>query len=182
MSASFAGSWKHRSKGVLAGIIGGGMVLMVGALWVGQTKSVRWMLNLTPSIPKGLYSLRTVSPARPIAAGEIAVFPIPEPVAALVQARGYLDGSFPLMKPVAAVAGDQVCTDQGRVVVNEKSYGRIRNADREGRPLPHFMFCGRVAADELFVFSAHEQSFDSRHFGPIRRDQLIAIATSLWTL
>jgi len=141
----------------------------------------RWMYNTTPSIPTGLYRLHRDAESRSLKAGDIAVYTLPNHVIALVMERRYMDPTHAIMKPVAAVPGDHVCTERRAVIVNGRSYGAIREADSARRPLPWFRFCGTVTEAVIFTFTQDERSFDSRHYGPVPREAVIARATPLWT-
>jgi conjugative transfer signal peptidase TraF len=85
------------------------------------------------------------------------------------------------MKPVAAIPGDHVCTDNRKVLVNGKPFGRIREADSEGRALRWFHYCGLVKVGHVFTFSENPRSFDSRYYGPIDLSDILARAEPLWT-
>ncbi|MCP4388161.1 MAG: S26 family signal peptidase [Gammaproteobacteria bacterium] len=163
-------------------VLVGAFLLVLSALpSVYDASLKRWMYNTTPSIPSGLYRLHHDFGRRPLSAGDIAVYAIPDAMLELVIARRYLDPEYALMKPVVAVPGDHVCTEARQVIVNGTFYGRIREADSAGRALPWFRFCGSVADDVVFTFTNDEHSFDSRHYGPVKRADVIARATPLWT-
>lgn len=142
----------------------------------------RWIYNTTASIPKGLYRLHHDPETRPLNTGDIAVYMLPKNVINLAAKRRYIDSTHALMKPVAAVAGDYVCTANRQVIVNDVSYGRIQETDSAGRPLPWFYFCGTVTGDLIFTFTSADHSFDSRYYGPLQPTDLLARATPLWTL
>ena len=162
--------------------LGGGVLLALACNPAVYTSALaRWMYNTTPSIPTGLYRLHRDAELRPLKAGDIAVYAIPTPVIDLVIERRYLDPTHAIMKPVVAVPGDHVCTDKREVIVNGTSYGAIRKADSAGRPLPWFRFCGTVTEEVIFTFTRDDRSFDSRHYGPVPREAVIARATPLWT-
>lgn len=126
-------------------------------------------INLSPSLPVGLYITS--------AAGRLVEFCPAEPFASLSLLRGYrdrgacADGGAPLLKPVVAVAGDEVALSPAGLAVNG---GRIPNTvpmgtDTKGRQLRHGPFGRfRVAPGTVWVASAYNaRSFDSRYFGPV---------------
>jgi len=134
--------------------------------------------NRTPSLPLGLYWLTRGHRA---GRGDLVAFAVPASVRSLVHERGYLeDGAF-LVKPVAALASDRVCTNGGTLTVNGALLGSIRSSDVAGRPLPHVDFCDAIADGQLYVAGGDPRSFDSRVFGPIHLSDLQGTVTPLWT-
>jgi conjugative transfer signal peptidase TraF len=102
----------------------------------------------------------------------------PESVSSrLSSERGYRrsgvcpDGAAPMLKPIAAQAGDLVEVSPYGIAVNgttlRNSAPRFR--DSRGRPLTHWPF-GRYRVPEGFVWVVSQYnalSFDSRYFGPV---------------
>ena len=88
----------------------------------------------------------------------------------------------PLLKPVAAVAGDTVCHLDHVLYVNGASYGAVLTA-AHGRPLPHLApGCQVVPAGSIFLASPVARSLDSRYFGvvPLARLRAVAIPVLTW--
>lgn len=128
-------------------------------------------INTSPSLPLGLY--RVTSNLRE----NLVEFCPAEPFALLAVARGYRDqgtcpdGGAPLLKPVAARAGDLVNFSKQGIAVNRKLLPNTAplTVDVKGRPLAHWHF-GQftVRSGELWVVSSYNRrSFDSRYFGPV---------------
>jgi conjugative transfer signal peptidase TraF len=137
--------------------------------------------NATASVPRGLYWLSRGSEPVP---GKLVAFPVPASVRALVRERKYLPAGAVLIKPVVATVGDQVCTEGGVVRVNGELLaggGRILKADSTGRPLPQYERCGPIADDEVFVAAHHQNSFDSRSFGPVSARDIQGTVVPVWT-
>jgi conjugative transfer signal peptidase TraF len=134
--------------------------------------------NWTPSLPRGLYWLSRG--ARPVV-GHLVAFPVPAPVEWLVHERRYLPPGAMLVKPVVAMAGDRVCTENGVLSVERTTVGRVLTEDSAGRPLPHYDGCGSLEDGQLFVASHYAKSFDSRTFGPIAARDVQGTVTPLWT-
>lgn len=123
------------------------------------------LVNGTSSEPPGLY-VRAMG--RPIRRGVMVAFMAPP--AAYPYADLHLPRlrSTPIIKAVAAIAGDQVCTLGGSLVINGVKRAPILARDSQGFALPHWTACRRLGSGELFVFSARvPTSFDSRYFGPV---------------
>jgi conjugative transfer signal peptidase TraF len=163
---------------LLLGLAWCGLWAGSAALW--RIAGPRLLLNLTPSVPRGLY---LVTPCPTVTRGMLVVVPPPAAVAALLVARGYLGARTPLLKPVAAVAGDRVCVDEESVVIQGVWRAPVATRDRRGRPLPRWRGCVTLGVDEVFLLSTWQaHSFDSRYFGPVGMRQLLGVAAPvvLW--
>jgi len=156
------------------------LVTAVSALSLGGAFAARPVLlfNLTPSEPTGLY---VETPDRP-ADGRLVAFEAPAAAFPYADGRlGYLRHT-PLLKAVAGVAGDEVCTLAGRLRINGRDRAPIAAHDGLGVALPHWSGCRRLAANELFVFSDRvSNSFDSRYFGPVNRSAVIGVYVPVFT-
>ena len=117
--------------------------------------------NSSPSAARvGFYWRTAPRPER----GKLVEFCLPENVAVLAEARGYIGhGSCPgdtesLGKIVTGMPGD---------VVSVESAAALKR-DTAGRPMEHFPFGQyRVPAGEVWVHGTARNSFDSRYFGPV---------------
>ena len=136
-------------------------------------------VNLTDSIPRGLY--RVVD--RSLARGSIVLVCLPKAAADLGRARGYIpsgacdDGSAPVGKPIAAVQGDTVQVLDRGVVVNGAllSNSAPLERDSDGRPLPRLpMVLHILTSNEVWLLSSHSaRSYDSRYFGPVAASRVV---------
>lgn len=137
------------------------------------------LINYTPSIPRGIYWISLGErPQR----GSLIAFPIPESARELVYSRQYVPRSIRLFaKPVAAVGGDHVCIRDQRLVVNGRFVSHVLGVDRQGRPMPMCEACGILRPGEVFVATEHDNSFDSRNFGPVAVEEIRGTLTALWT-
>jgi len=126
-----------------------------------------WALSLqvTDSIPKGLYLIR---PAASFARGEIVLLDPPAEVAKLMIGRGWIRAGMKMLKPIAATGPDEVCLRDRQVFINGRAVAPVFAADRSDRPLPRIDLCRRLAEGEVFLLSTRTPySFDSRYFGPV---------------
>jgi type IV secretory pathway protease TraF len=125
------------------------------------------LINESPSIPRGLYVRAFDQSPRPGAI--VAVQPQP-PARRYLGALGMPAGT-PLLKRIAAVAGDNVCRNSGEMRW-PRGDARALTHDRRGAALPAWSGCRQLGADELLVMGDTPTSFDSRYFGPVRRSDL----------
>lgn len=137
------------------------------------------LINFTPSVPRGVY---WISPPGTPARGNLVAIRIPENVQQLVLDRRFLPPSIKLLaKPVAAVAGDEVCVRGEDLFINGAFAGHIVATDRLGLPMPVERICRRLFEGELYVSTGHDRSFDSRNFGPIRVESVRGTLTAVVT-
>jgi type IV secretory pathway protease TraF len=145
--------------------------LVLGVLVLAAVVSTRWIrCNVSPSVPYGLYLLRTVQ--TPLAHGTLVLLPVPASVRAW-QWR-------PLLKPVAAIAGDEVCERDSGLWIAGQWYGEVYG-EAAGKVLPHLGGCQTIQAGEVFLASTAPRSLDARYFGPVRIAALTAQALPLMT-
>lgn len=137
------------------------------------------ILNLTASMPVGIYRLVPDAPTR---RRDIVVIRLPRSVAAYAAERGYLIAGRPALKHVAAVGGDRVCRLDAFVSINGRLAAVAYSRDRAGRPLPRWSGCRHLRADELFTLGTAAGSFDGRYFGIVPRAAIVGGARPLWTI
>ncbi len=132
-------------------------------------------INPTDSLPRGLY----MKVDAPIAVGVIVEFKTPEIV------RANVAGHYAyLLKPIVAGPGDRVDTTSGEVVVNGVAIAnsKIMTIDSRGRSVPQWRENRLLGPDEFFVLSTRiPNSVDSRYFGPIGRESVVAVRRQIWT-
>jgi conjugative transfer signal peptidase TraF len=138
-------------------------------------------IDTSPSVIPGVY----VRAAFPPAVGTLIEFRLPPAALAYVQSRvkvGRDTADWFLLKPVVAGPGDRVDTTGDQLVINGRPIATMPpNRDGDGRPLPRWRAARRLGPDEFFAFSARiPNSFDSRCYGPVRRDQVTAVRRLLW--
>ena len=134
--------------------------------------------NASASSPIGLYH---VGSAEGVQTGDMVIAWPPEAARRLGAARHYLPYNVPLVKRVAAVAGDQVCAIGEAVFVNGRPIALRRASDPSGRPMPWWTGCEDVAQGDLFLLTPSVgQAFDGRYFGVTRRHQIVGRARLLW--
>ena len=82
----------------------------------------------------------------------------------------------PVLKALAAGSGSLVCTQNGRLLIDGQVKAPVAAKDARGVVLPRWNGCRRLGLGEWFAYSNRvPNSFDSRYYGPIRTDQVIAV-------
>jgi len=162
-------------KRVLGGLVAGVLLLCASTL----KGSLRLIYNPSTSAPIGWYFIRRANALR---SHDIVLAWPPPPAAALADDRHYLPRGVPLLKEIGAVDRQFVCVRDGNVSIDGVPAAHTLRSDGAGRELTSWNDCRALAAGELFLLSHHsDASFDSRYFGPIRRDAVIGQAIPLWT-
>lgn len=138
----------------------------------------RLVWNASASAPIGLYS---VTPNASIETGDMVIARVPDPWRLLAAKRRYLPANVPLVKHVAAAAGDEVCALGQEVFVNGRWLAGRHLTDGQHRPMPWWTGCVRLRGRQLFLLMAQSPaSFDGRYFGITEGDQVIGKARLLW--
>lgn len=162
---------RRRSRLRAAGLVGLACIAVSGILALAHEHRALVLVNDSPSEPPGLYVRALGDAIRP---GSLVAFPAP--AAAFPYAdrhSGYLR-TTPIIKSVAAVGGDHVCTVGGVLAINGVRRAVIQSHDSRGQTLPRWSGCRALAAGELFVFSDRiPNSFDSRYYGPVLASQAV---------
>jgi conjugative transfer signal peptidase TraF len=156
-------------------------MLSVGALAWGGPRPVRALLvwNASASAPRGLYRVRSeIHPTR----GDLVLAIPPRAAAALAASRGYLPMGVPLVKRIAAVAGDIVCARNDVIFINGNRLATRLAFDHSGRSLPRWSGCRALDRDEIFLLMPNvRDSFDGRYFGPVHTAQIAGLLVPIWT-
>ena len=162
-------------------------VLVLGSLAAAQLCGFR--VNMTPSMPLGVW--RVTLPPADLRRGEVVTVCLPHGDAARLAAeRGYVsagfcpDGREPLIKPVAAVAGDLVRVTRAGVSVNGIDVDGTAPLDQDtaGRPLQAFPAeAQQVQPGQVWLLASFSRnSFDSRYYGPVPVGSVQSVAHPVW--
>lgn len=148
-----------------------------------------YRVNTTASMPLGLWR---VLPAKTIARGDV-VWVCPPENSIFREARrfgfvpaGFCKGDFnPLLKPVAAIAGDEVRVRDNGIYVNGELLPNSAPAVRDamGRRLPRVPRRDFVVKPgQVWLISTYNPaSFDSRYFGPLDTSLIVGHAEPVAT-
>jgi conjugative transfer signal peptidase TraF len=140
-------------------------------------------------MPQGLWWM--IGDVGPLGRGEIVIVCPPNTdLTRQGTERGYIEtglcpgGYEPLIKSIAATAGDMVTVDPGGILVNDEPLEGTAQLtqDSAGRPLRGFPAGPyRVAPGEVWILSGRDpRSFDSRYFGPVPATSIQGVTHPVW--
>ena len=134
----------------------------------------RLLWNASASVPIGFYR---VGPGRRPRRGDLAVAWAPAAARELAARRGYLPRAVPLLKPVAAIAGDRICAKGVTVTVSGGLAADRLRADASGRALPAWDGCRTLRSGQAFLLARSVRgSFDGRYFGVTEARDIVGTA------
>jgi len=167
---------KRRILGRRVTITGIGITLL--GLTMAFPPAPRLVWNASASAPIGLYA---VTPGAPVDPGDIVIARVPDPWRMMAAERRYIPANVPLVKRVAAAAGDEVCALGQEIFVNGTWVVERRVADARGRPMPWWSGCVRLRGRQLFLLMpGSPASFDGRYFGVTEGGLVVGKARLLW--
>lgn len=164
---------KMRRRFVLGGL---GIGVLLGTILLPPRPLLVW--NASSSAPVGLYG---VSGPQDLKTGDMVIAKLPASMRALAASRHYLPRDVPLVKRVAAVAGDEVCALGSDLFINGRWVAARREFDASGREMPSWIGCRVLRDGAVFLLMADQAaSFDGRYFGVTARGDIIGKAHLLW--
>ncbi|RJT31475.1 S26 family signal peptidase [Mesorhizobium waimense] len=157
-------------------------IAAIGVGLIGFTafeKPSPWLVwNASASAPVGLYRVAAGVPAR----GDLVFVRAPDSTSALAAQRAYLPRNVPLVKRLAAPPREHVCAFNEAIIIGGEIVARRFATDVQGRPLPWWNACRKLADDEVFLLNGEApRSFDSRYFGPVPASNVIGRLVPIWT-
>jgi conjugative transfer signal peptidase TraF len=154
-----------------------GIALVTAPTALGYAPRLVW--NASASAPLGLY---WVVGKADLKRGDLVLAELPEAVRKLASERGYLPLGIPLVKHIAALPGEHLCTIGRAILIGGTVAARRLKRDSTGRLMPAWSGCRLLVANEIFVLNADvPDSFDGRYFGPTSMDEVIGRLIPLWT-
>lgn len=155
------------------------------ALVLAVAPSSHLRINLSPSLPRGLY----LTADEELRRDALALVCLPPEVAEPGLRRGYLKpgtcpgGAAPVLKWLAAAGGDRVATTPSGVYVNGSRlpFSTPALEDRSGRRLPPMLLRPRTLESEYWLHAPRLDSWDSRYYGPVPAATVLTTLRPLWT-
>ena len=184
-----------------------GLVAITAVLAALRYSPWRLVWNSTPSEPRGLYLVHVTGPI-PVSRlpyGTLVQFHYRCPLIPARVTRGplagitrltcldrhvapYPDGT-PFIKRVEGKPGDMLTTYRGCMTIRRRD-GTVRalgcalRRAPDGRPVPYHMHWNdtRISRGRFYAGSTRvPQSYDSRYFGLVKRQQIIGTVQPVWT-
>lgn len=169
-------SARRRRRIYCAALIATSSALLASTIAAPLTPRLVWNISASASI--GLYLTR---PHIVLRRGDMVVARLPDAYRYFAATRHYLPAGVPLVKRIAAIEGDEVCTLGHAIFINAKAVVVARDHDNLGRPLPSWQGCIRLRRGQLFlVMRDKPASFDGRYFGLTQATDVIGKAQLLW--
>ncbi len=166
-----------RNKGMLVALVG--VLLMLTVLQVVSTKAKPYYLNVSHSVPLGIYR---IIPPKKIGTGDLVVFDPPQGVRSYVYGRSWLPVGWPLIKYVGAGQGDTYAIQGGSFKINDKYIGPVYERDSDGKALPNRGGRFIVERNSFLPVSTHiNNSFDGRYFGTVPLSAIRGKLKPIWT-
>jgi len=123
-----------------------------------------FFINRTESMPTGIYiKTKDTMPA----IGDIIIFKL----------SSYKTN---LIKYVAGIAGAEYCLDETNGFWINGIPVAQKNIQKYPEEPAQQSICQRLKPDELLVLGEHENSYDSRYFGPIKKEDIVISVKFLW--
>lgn len=170
-----AAKLQRRKLAGRAALIAIGGAIVLGSVVFPPAPRLVW--NASASAPIGLYAVAPGSFAEP---GDMVIARVPKRFRRLAATRRYLPMNVPLVKRVAAAAGDEVCALGQEIFVNGRWIAERRVVDGAGRIMPTWSGCVRLRGRQLFLMMDAPASFDGRYFGITDGADIVGKARLLW--
>jgi conjugative transfer signal peptidase TraF len=156
--------------------------MLVGLGLLGASAAAAWrpmlIWNASASVPRGLYSVQA---AAQIEVGDLVLVQPPAALAGFLAERGYLARGVPLLKQVAALPPQAICSLGDVISIDGQPVADLHQVDRLGRPLPSWAGCQVLGPDQVLLLNAaRPDSLDGRYFGPLPRAAVVGRLRPLW--
>ena len=130
------------------------MVRTPEALPSGETDASPFTARLTIDVtPEQRGRIKITAFERGQTVADLVVVRPPEPLARFLADGGYLPHGLPLLKHVAALAGQFVCRIGVTITVDDVAVGEARDRDSRGRLLPDWQGCRVIGQGEVFLMN-----------------------------
>lgn len=139
-------------------------------LVAGTLLPYKFSVTLTPSLKHRIYWL-TRNPDK-VVRGDYVLFHHKE-----LAAKVGMKKSEEMLKVIGCNEGDQLTVDaEKKFYCNGEYMVRAKDISLKGEPLQHFVFNGLIPKGVMFVMGQHKDSYDSRYFGFVDKNRILAKA------
>ncbi len=150
------------------------LLLFVGALvTAGMLIPSRFAVTLTPSTDHRIFFLKQGPPQEELRRGAYVMFDI---------RSQYIDGgaAHRAIKKIACAGGEDLSTRGDTCYCDGREVAVAKTRSLTGEKLPRFFYSGKIPEDRIFVVGQHRDSYDSRYFGFIKKEDVKALAYPLF--
>ena len=134
----------------------------------------KFSVTLTPSLKHRIYWL-TRNPDK-VVRGDYVLFHHKE-----LAAKVGMKKSEEMLKVIGCNEGDQLTVDaEKKFYCNGEYMVRAKDISLKGEPLQHFVFNGQIPKGVMFVMGQHKDSYDSRYFGFVEKNRILAKAYPIY--
>lgn len=135
-------------------------------------QNIKIFINITPSIPIGLYFLRPYNKEISLEKRTFVVFPVPEKA---TKNREYYED---FIKEIVATYQDNIEVINNKIYINYQFMGDILEKDSYGNSI-RTLKNGKqeLKEDEYFVMGSNPKSYDSRYWGAVKKQDIMYYGT-----
>lgn len=119
------------------------------------------LYNPSSSLERGFYVRAETSAEQ----GAVVTIPVHAVNLDYVEAGHVRAAGDRFLKRIAAVSGDRVCSEAGRIMIDNVHVATASRSDSKGAALPQWSGCVTLGDGEVFLLGDDEMSFDGRYWG-----------------
>lgn len=137
-----------------------------------------YCINITPSVPKGIYKLKKIEEYRK---GKIVYIEIPDNAKKVIWEREYLPKHINyLVKYIKGIPGDLIQVKNNKLYINDEYQGSIKKYDLQGKILESSLPKNyTLRKDEYVLLGKDDNSYDSRYFGIVKKEKILKEACEI---
>lgn len=149
------------------------LMLCVAVRLVFEGLSEIFYLNVTSSLPRGLYMK---IPSKEFIRGDYIIYEPTEEVKALIVKNDWGDGNHDFLKKVGAVSGEKFSINADTLIfeIEGEYIGKVFEKDNVGHELPKLRGEFEVPQDCVLPIATSARSFDGRYSGVISNKKIKA--------
>lgn len=137
-----------------------------------------YCINITPSVPKGIYKLKKIEE---YTKGKIVYIEIPDNAKKVIWEREYLPKHINyLIKYIKGIPGDFIQVKSNKLYINGEYKGSIKEHDLQGKILESSLPKKyTLKKDEYVLLGSDDNSYDSRYFGIVKKEKILKEALKI---
>ncbi len=149
------------------------LLFLGGLVLAGMLIPSRFAVTLTPSTDHRIFFLKNGPSQEDLETGMHVMFDIHSE---------YVDHGIPhrVIKRIACAEDEDLATVRDTFYCNGRKVAVAKSQSLAGVKLPQFSYTGKIPMGMIFVTGEHRDSFDSRYFGFLRKEEVKARAYPLF--